>query len=124
MNRRRHRKNLNPIDAPGLVRWIVIVSFLAATGLSYVYLSLQLHHQGVQRRQLEQDLIVTRTENEDARVQIAALTSRAALQRRMKEGNLKMIPIAEQNIVRLNATTSRPLGENDVRPVANRGDTP
>ena len=46
MNRRR-RKNFNPIDAPSLARWIVIIAFLAATGLSYVYLSVQLHHQGV-----------------------------------------------------------------------------
>lgn len=44
MNRRR-RNNFNPIDAPALARWIVIVAFLAATGLSYVYLSVQLHHQ-------------------------------------------------------------------------------
>ena len=56
MNRRR-RKNFNPIDAPSLARWIVIVAFVAATGLSYVYLTVQLHHQGVQRRLLEQELI-------------------------------------------------------------------
>jgi hypothetical protein len=51
-------------------------------------------------------------------VQIAALISRSALQRRLKEGYLKMIPIAEQNIVRLAPT--RPTPEEDViRPVAN-----
>ena len=43
-------------------------------------------------------------QNEDAKVQIAALTSRTALQRRLKEGYLKMIPITEQNIVRLNSS--------------------
>ena len=80
MNRRR-RKNFNPIDAPSLARWIVIVAFLATTGLSYVYLTVQLHH-GSQRRLLEQELIATRMQNEDARVQFAALTSRTALQRR------------------------------------------
>ena len=106
MNRRR-RKNFNPIDAPSLARWIVIATFLAATGLSYVYLSVQLHHQGVERRGLEQELIVVRTQNEDAKVQIAALTSRTALQRRLKEGNLKMVPITEQSIVRLNSRPPR-----------------
>jgi hypothetical protein len=119
MNRHR-RQNLNPIDAPALVRWIVIATFGAITGLSYVYLSLQLHHQGVQRHALEQELAATRTQNESARVQIAALTSRAALQQRLKEGYLKMIPIAEHNIVRLNAPQPAP-GENDLRPVANEG---
>ena len=118
MNRRRHHKNFNPIDAPSLVRWIVIATFLATTGLSYVYLTVQLHHQGVQRRSLEQELEATRTQNEDARVQIAALTSRAALQRRLKEGYLKMIPIGEQSIVRL--SVPRPPGEDDLQPVANQ----
>ncbi|MEO8043317.1 MAG: hypothetical protein ABI674_00290 [Spartobacteria bacterium] len=122
MNRRR-RKNFNPIDAPALARWIVIVGFLAATGLSYVYLTVQLHHQGVQRRALEQDLIATRTQNEDAKVQIAALTSRTALQRRLKEGYLQMIPITEQSIVRLNSST-HPAGEDEVQPVVNQRGRP
>ena len=117
MNRRR-RRNFNPIDAPSLARWIVIVAFLAATGLSYVYLTVQLHHQGVQRRLFEQELIATRTQNEDAKVQIAALTSRTALQRRLKEGYLRMIPITEQSIVRLNSAP-RPAGEDDLQPVVN-----
>jgi hypothetical protein len=117
MNHRR-RKNFNPIDAPSLARWIVIATFLAATGLSYVYLTVQLHHQGMQRRSLEQDLVAVRMQNEDARVQIAALTSRTALQRRLKEGYLKMVPITEQSIVRLNAP-ARPPDADDVQPVAN-----
>lgn len=119
MNRRR-RKNFNPIDASSLARWIVIVAFLAATGLSYVYLTVQLHHQGVQRRALEQELSAIRTQNEDAKVQIAALTSRTALQRRLKEGYLEMIPITEQSIVRLNAP-ARVAGEDEVQAVANDG---
>ena len=110
---------MNPIDAPSLVRWIVIAAFGAITGLSYVFLSLQLHHQGVQRRALEQELAVTRTQSETARVQIAALTSRAALQQRLKEGYLKMIPIAEHSIVRLNLP-ERPASEDELRPVANQ----
>ena len=119
MNRRR-RKNFNPIDAPALARWIVITIFAAATGLSYVYLTVQLHHQGVQRRALEQELVATRTQNEDARVQIAALTSRTALQRRLKEGYLKMIPITEQNIVRLNLPV-RAQDDDQLQPVVNQG---
>ena len=121
MNQGRRRKNLNPIDAPALARWIVISIFAAVTGLSYVYLKVQLHHQGVQRRALEQELEATRTQNEDARVQIAALTSRTALQRRLKEGYLQLVPITENRIVRLNAPL-RLRDENEVRPVANRGD--
>ncbi len=119
MNRRR-RNNFNPINAPSLARWIVIAVFLAVTGLSYVYLTVQLHHQGLQRRALEQELIAVRTQNEDAKVQIAALTSVAALQRRLQEGNLQMVPITEQSIVRLNGP-SRAAGEDELQPVVNRG---
>ena len=61
---------------------------------------------------------VERTQSDVANVQIAALTSRSALQRRLKEGYLKMIPIAEQNIVRLAPVRPAP-EENAIRPVAN-----
>ena len=64
-------------------------------------------------------LIATRIQNEDAKVQIAALTSRTALQRRLKEGYLKMIPITERSIVRLDSSI-RPASEDDVQPVANQ----
>ncbi|MEP6708872.1 MAG: hypothetical protein ABJB32_01920 [Verrucomicrobiota bacterium] len=118
MNRRR-RKNLNAINAPSLARWIVITAFLGATGLSYVYLTLQLHDLGDRRKALENELKSLRTQNEVARVQVAALTSRSALQRRLKEGYIKMIPISEQNIVRL-SVPARSADENDIQPVVNR----
>lgn len=121
MNRRRHQK-FNPINAPSLARWIVIFVFLAATGLSYVCLSVQLHTLGNDRKKIERELSEVRTQTEDARVQIAALTSRTALKRRLQEGYLKMIPITEHSIVRLNLPL-RPLSEEGVQPVANeRGD--
>ncbi len=118
MNRRR-RQEFNPVDAPALARWIVIFIFLAATGLSYVYLSVQLHTLGNQRKQIEREIAEVRTQTEDARVQIAALTSRTALKRRLQEGSLQMIPITEESIVRLNAS-ARPPGADDVQPVVNQ----
>jgi len=113
------RKTFNSVNAAALARWIVITGFLALTGLIYVYLTLQLYHQGDQKKALENELTSLRSQNDVAGVQIAALTSRSALQRRLKEGYLKMIPIAEQNIVRLN--TPRPARQEDaVQPVANK----
>ena len=100
MNRSR-RKNWNTVDAASLARWIVLTAFLALTGLIYVYLTLQLYHLGDRKKALENELASLRTQNDVASVQIAALTSRSALQRRLKEGYLKMIPISEHNIVRL-----------------------
>src|ERR1700720_2322896 len=100
MNRSR-RKNWNAVNAPSLARWIVLTAFLALAGLIYVYLTIQLYHLGDRKKALENELASFRTQNDVANVQIAALTSRSALQRRLKEGYLKMIPISERNIVRL-----------------------
>jgi hypothetical protein len=116
MNRSRHR-DWNRVDAASLARWIVLTAFLALAGLSYVYLTLQLYHLGDRKKALENELATLRTQNDVASVQIAALTSRSALQRRLKEGYLKMIPISEHNIVRLTMPASN--GEDAIQPVAN-----
>jgi hypothetical protein len=117
--KRSHRKNWNAVNAASLARWIVVTAFLALAGLSYVYLTLQLYHLGERKKAVENELISLRTQNDVASVQIAALTSRSALQRRLKEGYLKMIPISENNIVRL-TIPARPAEEDANQPVANR----
>src|ERR1700730_3799966 len=117
MNRSR-RQNWNRVDAASLARWIVLTAFLALTGLCYVYLTLQLYHLGDRKKALENELASLRSQNNVASVQIAALTSRSALQRRLKEGYLKMIPIAEHNIVRL-TMPAPPNGKEAIHPVAN-----
>ena len=113
------RKQFNPIDAPSLARWIVITAFVGLTGLIYVYLTVQLVHLGDRQKALENEFAEVRARNDDASVQIATLTSRIALQRRLKEGYLKMIPIAEENIVRLSTPLARP-GEDAIQPVVNQ----
>jgi hypothetical protein len=99
---RARRKNWNTVNAASLARWLVLTGFLALTGLIYVYLTIQLHHQGDRKKALERELATLQSGTADALAQINALTSHSALQRRLKEGYLRMIPITEQNIVRLN----------------------
>jgi hypothetical protein len=115
---RADRRNINRVNAASLARWIVITGLVAIAGLCYVYLSLQLHRLGDRKKALENEIASLRKQNEVANVQVAALTSRNALQRRLKEGYLKMIPIAEQNIVRLVPTRPAP-DEEVIRQVAN-----
>src|ERR1700687_4281112 len=115
---RSRRKNWNTVNAASLARWIVLTAFLALTGLSYVYLTLQLYHLGDRKKALETEVANFRMQNEVASAQIAALTSRSALQRRLKEGYLKMIPIAEHNIVRLTMPARN--GEDAIQPVSNQ----
>jgi hypothetical protein len=95
-----------------------MTAFLAAAGLTYVYLTLQLYHLGERRKAIENELISLRTQNDVTSAQIAALTSRSTLQRRLKEGYLKMIPISEANIVRLTIPPRSP-EEDTIQPVVN-----
>ena len=111
------RRNVNTMDAASLARWLVLLAFVALMGLTYVYLNIQLYHLGDRKKSLENELASLRTQNDVASAQITALTSRSALQRRLKEGYLKMIPIAERNIVRL-TVPARP-NEDAVQPVSN-----
>jgi hypothetical protein len=97
----------------------VLTGFLALTGLVYVYLTIQLYHQGERKKGLEKELASLRSQNAVASDQIAALTSFPALQRRLKEGQLKMIPIADTSIVHLNPPVRKP-AEDTVLPVVNQ----
>jgi hypothetical protein len=121
MNRSR-RRNCNAVNAASLARWIVMTAFLAVAGLSYVYLTLQLYHLGEHRKAIENELVTLRAQNDIASGQITALTSRSALQRRLKEGYLTMIPISEANIVRL-TIPARSTDEDAIQPVANPSTT-
>ncbi len=116
---RQRRNEFNTVNAASLARWILLSAFLAITGLIYVYLTVQLNDLGKQKRNLEVQLTTARLQNVEMSGQIAALTSRSALQRRLKEGYLKMIPIAERSIVRLNPTLNSP-AEDAIQPVANQ----
>ena len=116
---RARRKNQNTVNAASLARWIVVTAFLALAGLSYVYLTLQLYHLGERRKAVENELASLRTQNNYASAQIEALTSLPVLQRRLKEGYLKMIPISEANIVRL-TLAPRSSDEDAIQPVANQ----
>src|SRR5438105_8412754 len=91
---RSRRRNWNKVNAASLARWIVLTAFLALTGLIYVYLTLQLYHLGDRKKALETEVSNLRMQNEVAGAQIAALTSRSALQRRLTEGYRKMMTIA------------------------------
>jgi hypothetical protein len=116
--KRSRRRNCNAVNAASLARWILMTAFLALAGLSYVYLTLQLHHLGERRKAVENELVTLRTQNDIASAQVAALTSRSALQRRLKERYLKMVPISEANIVRL-TIPPRLADEDAIQPAAN-----
>ncbi len=93
------KRHTNRLQFAALLRGVIIAAFLGIAGLSYVYLKNQLHVCGLQRKALEQDLNELISENNVLEVQISSLTSRTALQRRLDEGFIKLVPISSQAIV-------------------------
>lgn len=115
-NRRRHA---NTIAVGSLAKWIVIAFFAGAIGLSYVYLKHQLHAGGSQTVALAKELDRLTGENRAVAGQISKLSSTREMARLAKEGWIKMIPIPEERIVRVNQPARNEPSE--IRPVANAG---
>ena len=88
---------------------LMMIAFvtIAISGLVIVYLKNHLHSLGAQRVVLEREMkeLAAKTAVNDA--QIVNLTSRAALQRRLDEGFLKLVPIRADRLVRVRAADSR-----------------
>lgn len=97
--RRRTRTNSLPL-AP-IVRMILLAVFLAVAGISYVYIKIQQHGLGEELRTIERELTEVRAYNEVLQAQISAQTSRRALQQRLQEGFIALVPIEDNRIARL-----------------------
>ena len=93
------KRQTNLLHWASLCRWVVLTAFFGAAGLSYVYLKNQLHVSGMQRKALEQELHELIAENNVMDAQIARLKSHTALQRRLQEGFIKLVPITEHSLV-------------------------
>jgi len=100
---------------------MVIALVALVGGLSWVYLTNQRHTRGNEIKDLERQLATLRLDNEALRTKIATLSSRPALQRRMNEGFIKMVPITQDRIVQLNSSQSSGGSADEIRTVANEG---
>ena len=116
----RNRRNItHSIKVASIFKVVVSTAILATAGLSYVYLKNQLQQYGEIQRRLEHDLIEIRTANEAVRVQITQLSSRAVLEKKLARNSLGLVPIASDQIVRLNQPRDG-IGD-ELRVVSNRG---
>jgi len=113
-NRKRHS---NTVQVGSLLKWVVALFFLGVVGLSYVYLSNQMHARGNEISKREKELAELKVRNEDAEARVAQLSSRAVLQRRLSDGFIKMIAITDNHIERINAPVR--VSGNELRAVAN-----
>ncbi len=100
------KRQTNLLHCASLCRWLILTAFFGAAGLSYVYLKNQLHVSGMDRKRLEQDLHELIAENNVMDAQIARLKSHTALQRRLQEGFIKLVPIADHSLVLIRPQTA------------------
>jgi cell division protein FtsB len=116
MNRNR-RKLTYSIKVASVLKVVVGTSILATAGLSYVYLKNQLHQYGEIQRRLERELAELRSNNEVVNAQIASLSSRVMLEKRLAKDSLGLVPIAMEQLVRLTPRSA----EEELQVVSNRG---
>ena len=116
----RNRRNITQsIKVASIFKVVVSTAILALAGLSYVYLKNQLQQYGEIQRRLEHELTEIRTANEAVRVQITQLSSRAVIEKKLAKNSLGLVPIASDQIVRLNQRHDG-IGD-ELKVVSNRG---
>ncbi|MBX9742240.1 MAG: hypothetical protein K2W99_01675 [Chthoniobacterales bacterium] len=97
-----HRRANNGIEVPLLVQWLMLVFMMGLVGLFFVYLKNQQHALGEQLRMVEQKTRELHAHEEALVAKITSLTSRGALQRRVEEHYVDLVPIPETAIARMN----------------------
>ena|SRR5690348_13468066 len=119
MNRSTRRNATYSIPVSSILKMVLCTALLAVAGLSYVYLKNQEQQYGVIQRRLEAELARLHASNEVINAQIASLSSRAFLEKRLAKDSLGLVPIANDQIVRLNP--HRDHSGDELRPVSNHG---
>lgn len=94
------RRTNNGIEIPLLAQWFVVFFMIGLLGLFFVYLKNQQHAIGEQTRLVEQKINELQAHHDALIAKVTALTSRGALQKRLEEKYLDLVPIAETAIAR------------------------
>lgn len=93
--------NSNPIQIGKILFVSSIVFILLAVGLGFVYIKNQQFAIGEQIRQTERKIQQIRDENDVLLAKVTELTSRPALQARVKSGYIAVVSITSDKIARL-----------------------
>ncbi len=117
-NRRRHN---NEVPMRALSPWLVIAVIALVGCMTWVYFKNQLHTRGREVKELEIALRELKTQNDALRPRIDTLSSRIALQKRLSEGFIRMVPITQDHIVQVTFAQPPVAAEGEIRTVANEG---
>jgi cell division protein FtsB len=121
MNRSTRRNVTYSIKVASILKMVLCTALLAVAGLSYVYFKNQEQQYGNIQRRLEAELARLHASNEVVNAQIASLSSRAFLEKKLAKDSLGLVSIANDQLVRLNPRRDR--AGDELRPVSNRGFT-
>ena len=121
MNRSTRRNVTYSIKVASILKMVLCTALLAVAGLSYVYFKNQEQQYGNIQHRLEAELKCLRDNNEVVKAQIASLSSRAYLEKKLAKEPLGLVSIANDQLVRLNVRHDR--AGDELRPVSNPGFT-
>lgn len=103
MKNNAHRAYRNHIELSSVARWVVIVMLFGILGGSFVYVRNQHVAKGELKRHYEDALVELRHEIEILDFQMASLTDRQRLERRLRQKRSKLVPIATAQVVTIGA---------------------
>lgn len=121
----RNRRHQNKVPFRALSPGLLLAAIVLVGGMSWVYFKNQLVARGKEISALEGQLRTLRVQNDALRSPIATLSSRTALQKRLRDGFIQMIPIATESIVQVRYRSPGTIamagrGNDELVPVSNR----
>lgn len=93
--------NSNPVQIGKILSVSTVVAILLTVGLGFVYIKNQQFAIGEHIRQTERKIQQVRAENDVLLARVTELTSRPALQARVKSGYIAVVNITGDKIARL-----------------------
>jgi len=120
-NRRRHQ---NPLPVRSLSPWLLIAVIVLLGGMTRVYMKNRLVARGKEITEMEKQLDELQKQNKSLLPRIATLSSRTSLQKRLNDGFIKMMPIAQDRVVQVNFSHSSSAiarAGDEIVPVSNPG---
>jgi hypothetical protein len=95
------KKSSNPIKSASIAKWTLIAFLFGGVGLQIVHLKNQQFQLGQEIRKVEQSILETHVGNQVLLADIATLSSRSAIQKKLASLADAMTPIQDQYIARL-----------------------
>ncbi|MEO6848042.1 MAG: hypothetical protein ABI443_10450 [Chthoniobacterales bacterium] len=115
-----YKNQTNRIAVRPIACWLLGALLLCTLGLSFVYIKNQQYALGNLKKNLEINIAETGAKIEVANASISSLTSHSALQHRVDDGFMKLIPIEDSRIARLVTPVVEPVRhDGEIRTAAN-----